>query len=173
MSTKNILLTVLAISHVLFMLLVILYIGDGLTNTLESINTSIIAEEALRRDRFKRGSAPSITEPVKEKVFVADVPLRITRGETFFLDKGELKLTAKAKLNKKNQLYVNGKEFHVGGQLVDGTIDEPFYYDPFEKRYTNKSQTIFITGYNGHQFTVEDKRTNVCLPFNGTLVLKD
>ena len=139
-----------------------------LNKSLNNLSTSIAAQDAIIRNRYV---ASQYDEELKgDLTYVKDKSYAITPGKTFVLDKGELQLYATVDYSG-NILSLRGQEYHLGGQLVDGTIDDKFYYDIYDNQFVNESKDIFIKDYNGTSFTVEDKRTDVCLPFNGTLTL--
>ena len=70
-------------------------------------------------------------------------------------------------------LSVSGYEYIDGGELLDGRINENFFYDLVSDQFINQSQTIFISEYDGRHFTIKDKRDHVSLPFSGVMLLSD
>lgn len=154
-------------SYLSMFILAALIVALFMSNSFKKMSTSIIAQETLRSNNFHK---VDYEEEPGEKVFVENKNYILTPGMTFFLDKGDLQLCATVKASAE-AMTINGQEYHVGGQLLDGTIQQTFKYDSKIGKYVNKERNIFISGFNGYQFTIEDKRTGICLPFSGTLTL--
>lgn len=142
----------------------------------EKMNKLVAHEEAVIRDNFHvqeeeiiQDDGTSVSN--KDQVFIDKDTFAVIPGKTFYLDKGELKLYATVNDIGEGVLHVHGEEYHVQGELLDGTIDEYFRYDHDTDKYVNADKTIFISGFDGNKFSIEDKRASICLPFNGILTL--
>ena len=165
--SKSICLTILSIFYVSIFLFVILVIANTANKVYNDIVTDINQNDRKIRNNFY---SEDYAVPKGKHICVKNKTYPVTPGSTFYIDKGNPKLYADLKFID-GKIFMKGKEFHNGGQLVDGTINDTFIYDIETDSYINETGDIIISNYDSIKFTINDKRTTVCLPFNGTLSL--
>ena len=163
--SKSIILTIVSLVYITVFLVVILAIANTAMKAYDEIAADINKTDRRIKNNFY---SEDTKVPMGKHIFIRNKTYMAKPGTTFFVDKGNLKLYAEV-IYKDNKINLTGQEYHMGGQLIDGSIKDTFIYNAETDSYVNESGNIIIRNYDGSKFTITDNRTTVCLPFNGTL----